>query len=66
MGKNPSANAGDLRDRGSIPLRRAWQPTPVFLPGKLDGQRSLLGYSPYRVAKSQARLKQLSTHACPG
>ena len=22
-----------------------WQPTPVFLPGKLHGQRSLVGYS---------------------
>ena len=24
---------------------RAWQPTPVFLPGKSRGQRSLVGYS---------------------
>ena len=23
-----------------------WQPTPVFLPGKFHGQRSLVGYSP--------------------
>ena len=23
-----------------------WQPTPVFLPGKFHGQRSLAGYSP--------------------
>ena len=27
------------------PLRRAWQPTPVFLPGEFHGQRSLTGYS---------------------
>ena len=26
--------------------RRKWQPTPVFLPGKLHGQRSLMGYGP--------------------
>ena len=26
---------------GRIPWRRAWQPTPVFLPGKSYGQRSL-------------------------
>ena len=26
--------------------RRKWQPTPVFLPGKSQGQRSLAGYSP--------------------
>ena len=29
-----------------IPWRRVWQPTPVFLPGKFHGQRSLEGYSP--------------------
>ena len=29
-----------------IPWRRAWQPTPVFLPGKLQGQRSMVGYTP--------------------
>ena len=28
-----------------IPWRREWQPTPVFLPGKYHGQRSLVGYS---------------------
>ena len=28
------------------PRRRKWQPTPVFLPGKSYGQRSLVGYSP--------------------
>ena len=32
---------------GKIPWRRAWQPTPVFLPGESDGQRSLAGYSPW-------------------
>ena len=31
---------------GKIPWRRAWQPTPVFLPGESHGQRSLAGYSP--------------------
>ena len=30
-----------------IPWRRAWQPTPVFLPGELLGPRSLAGYSPW-------------------
>ena len=30
-----------------IPWRRKWQPTPVFLPGKPHGQRSLVGYSPW-------------------
>ena len=30
-----------------IPWRRKWQPTPVFLPEKFHGKRSLLGYSPW-------------------
>ena len=30
---------------GKIPWRRAWQPTPTFLPGESYGQRSLAGYS---------------------
>ena len=33
---------------GKIPWRRrrAWQPSPVFLPGASHGQRSLVGYCP--------------------
>ena len=30
-----------------IPRRRKWGPTPVLLPGKFHGQRSLVGYSPW-------------------
>ena len=36
---------------GKIPWRRKWQPTPVLLPGKSHGRRSLAGYSP-RGSKS--------------
>ena len=32
---------------GKIPWRRKWQPTPVVLPGKSDGRRSLVGYIPW-------------------
>ena len=32
---------------GKIPWRRKLQPTPVFLPGKLHGQKSLVDYSPW-------------------
>ena len=32
---------------GKIPWRRKWQPTPVFLPAKFHGQRSLVSYSPW-------------------
>ena len=31
---------------GKIPWRRAWQPTPIFLPGESHGQRTLTGQSP--------------------
>ena len=31
---------------GKIPWRRAWQPTPVYLPGESYGQWSLAAYSP--------------------
>ena len=50
--KESACNAGDL---GSIPgfdswvrkipWRSKWQSTPVFLPGKSHGQRSLAGYN---------------------
>jgi len=48
MVKNPSANAGDVRDMGSIPgsgrsWRRARQSIQVFLPGESHGQRCLGG-----------------------
>ena len=32
---------------GKIPWRRKWKPTPVHLPGKSHGWRSLVGYSPW-------------------
>ena len=44
---------------GKIPWRRAWQPTPVFLPGKSHGQRSLVGYSPWGRKESD-----MTYHAC--
>ena len=51
MVKIPPANAGDIKDMGSIP-RSGRAPggghgNPVFLPGKSHGQSSLEGYSPY-------------------
>ena len=32
--------------------RRQWHPTPVLLPGKSHGQRSLVGYSPQVYTES--------------
>ena len=37
---------------GQIPWRGVWQPTPVFLPGKFHGQRSLTDYSPWDCKES--------------
>ena len=37
---------------GKIPWRMKWQPTSVFLPGKLHGQKSLVGYSPWDCKES--------------
>ena len=39
---------------GKIPWRRKWQTTPVSLPAKSCGQRSLVGYSPW----SHKRVRQ--------
>ena len=51
-GKGSSCNAEGAGDMSSNPWVRkipwrTWQPTPVFLPGKSHGQRSLGGYSPW-------------------
>ena len=47
---------------GKVPWRRARQLTPVFLPGESHGQRAWRA-TVHSIAKSQTRLKQLSTHA---
>ena len=47
--KNPLADAGNIMrcgfdpGVGKMPWMRAWQSTPVFLPGESHGQRSLAG-----------------------
>ena len=46
-GKEPTCNAGDvgsIPELRRLPWRRKWWPNPVFLPGKLYGERSLVGY----------------------
>ena len=70
MLKNPPAHAEDMSDTSSIPRsgrfpwRRAWQPTPVLLPGESHGQRSLGGYSP-RGHKESDRT-EVTKHAHTG
>ena len=48
--KTPGVGAADLFISSWLaqePWRRQWQPTPVLLPGKSYGQRSLVGCSPW-------------------
>ena len=42
--------------------RKKWQPTPVFLPGESQGQRSLVG-GRHGVTQSRTRLKRLPAAA---
>ena len=44
-----------------VPWRRKWEPTPVFLPGKCHGQRSLGGYNPWHC-KELDMTERLNTH----
>ena len=45
--KRPGFNPGVRK----IPWKRKRQPTPVFLPGKFQGQRSLAGYTVHGVTE---------------
>ena len=50
-GKESACNVGDIRFDPwvrKIPWRRAWQSTPVFLPGESHRQRSLEVYRGYK------------------
>ena len=65
-GEESTCRVGDTGDPGWIlgsgrsPGRGKWQPTPVFLPEKSHGQRSLEGYSP-KVHKESDTTEQLHT-----
>ena len=73
-GKESACNAGDLGDVGwrprrcgsdpwvrKAPWRRKWQATPVFLPEKSHGQRSLADGSPRGCKELNTRVR---VHAC--
>ena len=47
-----SVNLGFYFNVCPLPRRRQWQPTPVLLPWKSHGWRSLVGYSPWGREKS--------------
>ena len=48
---------------GKIPQRRKWQPTPVFLPEEIHGQRRLEDYSLW-VAEIWRATKQHNKYQC--
>ena len=45
---------------GKIPWRRKWQPTPVLLPRKSHGRRSLVQATVHAVAKSRTRMSDFT------
>ena len=47
-----AGDPGSIPGLGRFPWRRKWRPTPVPLPGKSHGQRSLVGYSPWGCKES--------------
>ena len=55
LGPPPSHSGPELRSLEGLNFspafyniwRRKWHPTPEFLPGKSQGQRSLTGYNPW-------------------
>ena len=50
---------------GKIPWRRAWQPTPVFLPAEFYEQRSLAGYGPWGCKESDMTEHTHTLHHYP-
>ena len=54
-----ACNAGDAGDHGfnfrirKKTWKRAWQASPVFLPGESHGQRTLVGYNPWGLRVGQ-------------
>ena len=63
MIKNPPAVRRTRFDPsfGTIPWRREWLPTPVFLPEEFHGQRSLADLE-FMRSESQARLSNFPLH----
>ena len=47
-----------------IPWRREWLPTPGYLPGRFQAQRSLVGYSPWGCKESDMTERLTCLGAC--
>jgi len=59
-GKNPPAKQAILVQSlcQEDPQEKEWQPTPVFLPGKSHGQKSLASSSPWGLEESDTALSE--------
>ena len=68
LGKKPTCQCRRPKRHGfnlwvrKIPWRRKWQCTPVFLPGKFHGQRSLAGCGPWGRKESDTTERLNFTH----
>ena len=62
QGKRPGFDAWVRK----VPWSRKFQPTPVFLPGKVPGQRSRAGYSPWGLRVGHNWVTWAHTHTIPG
>ena len=68
VGKEPTCQCGRHKRRGfdpcmgKIPWRRAWQPTPVFLPWKSNGHMSLVCYSLWGC--KELNTTEVTKHTC--
>ena len=65
-GKESACNAGYAEDAisslgGEDPLEEGMATTPKFLPGKSNGQRSLVGYSP--LDHKESDMTEVTEHA---
>ena len=49
---------------GKMPWRKKWQSTPVFLPGKSSGKRTLVGYSPQ--GRKELDMTEVTQHSTVG
>ena len=58
-GKESACNAGGPGSNAwvwKIAWKKAWQPSPVFLLGAFNGQRSLASYNPWVHKESDTQL----------
>ena len=65
VGKESTCSAGDpslIPEPGRSPAEGKWQPTPVSLPGKPHGQRSLVDCNPWGRKESGTAVRLTLTY----